>query len=363
METTFAYIADPVNLEQLYSGFKLSFWSAASLSRVHLKMPPRFLGELSWESSPGRCRGRGLVVTGNLTRRHLEGLPRRFVLKRLQQAVKLAAARGARLVGLGPLSPFQEEAGLILSRFPGLALTTGRSMALAAAWEGLRKIFLLLDLEPEEAQVAVVGAASPRGALFSHFLARQGINYLSLLDPDQHRLDSLARLILRDTGVAGKVSTQVARVLSRADIVVFGGDSPAGLSGEEFKAGAVLCDLSDSHLFNGGGPLLREDLFIFDECALEIPQEIVLRWRCPLFPDRRVPPSLAETMILALEGRLESYSLGRKLRIGKVEEMQRLSHHYGFQASGFRFRGRDIPSVKIRRFQKRIQSMTRSFPN
>ena len=277
METTFAYIADPVNLEQLYSGFKLSFWSAASLSRVHLKMPPRFLGELSWESSPGRCRGRGLVVTGNLTRRHLEGLPRRFVLKKLQQAVKLRR-RGAP-GGPGPLP--QEEAGLILSRFPGLALTTGRSMAMARPGR-LKEDFPAPGLEPRRHKWPLSEPPAPGRPLPTSWPARDKLSQPS--DPDQHRLIAWPALSC-GIPVAGKVSTQVARVLS-ADIVVFGGD-PCRTIGEEFKAGAALCDLSDSHLFNVGTPARRT--FYFDECALEVPRRSC-RWRCPLFRTAGSPP-------------------------------------------------------------------------
>ena len=43
-----------------------------------------------------------------------------------------------------------------------------------------------------------------------------------------------------------------------------------------------------------------------------------------------------ETMILALEGRFENYTLGRNLTLEQVEEIGRLAKKHGFKLAGLR---------------------------
>ena len=45
---------------------------------------------------------------------------------------------------------------------------------------------------------------------------------------------------------------------------------------------------------------------------------------------------MAETIILALEGRYENYSLGRGIQLRQVEEISRLADKHGFRLAGFR---------------------------
>jgi len=45
---------------------------------------------------------------------------------------------------------------------------------------------------------------------------------------------------------------------------------------------------------------------------------------------------MSETMVLALENRLESYSLGRGIDVNKVVEIERLAHECGFTLADMR---------------------------
>jgi uncharacterized NAD-dependent epimerase/dehydratase family protein len=45
---------------------------------------------------------------------------------------------------------------------------------------------------------------------------------------------------------------------------------------------------------------------------------------------------MAETMILALEGRYESFSLGREMTVEQIDEISSLAKKHGFKLAGFR---------------------------
>jgi predicted amino acid dehydrogenase len=50
-------------------------------------------------------------------------------------------------------------------------------------------------------------------------------------------------------------------------------------------------------------------------------------------PAGRAYACMAEVMVLALEGRYESFSLGQRVEMEKVREIARLARKHGFQLS------------------------------
>jgi len=56
---------------------------------------------------------------------------------------------------------------------------------------------------------------------------------------------------------------------------------------------------------------------------------------------------MAETMILALEGRFEDYTVGKDIGIERVNEITALARKHGFQLSGFRSFEREVTPGQI----------------
>jgi hypothetical protein len=61
-------------------------------------------------------------------------------------------------------------------------------------------------------------------------------------------------------------------------------------------------------------------------------------------------------MILALDGRMESYSLGRDIAVDRVLEMEALGAKHGFQLGGFRSFERAVTDQEIERVRVAIRS-------
>jgi hypothetical protein len=61
---------------------------------------------------------------------------------------------------------------------------------------------------------------------------------------------------------------------------------------------------------------------------------------------------MAEAMILALEGRYESYTLGRNITVEQVEEMEALGAKHGFELGGFRSFEQAVTQDKIEHVRK-----------
>ena len=64
--------------------------------------------------------------------------------------------------------------------------------------------------------------------------------------------------------------------------------------------------------------------------VVNIPGEVDFGFNFGLPPDRAYA-CMAETMVLALEGRYESYSLGKHIRVEKAREIAQLARQHGFR--------------------------------
>jgi fatty aldehyde-generating acyl-ACP reductase len=149
---------------------------------------------------------------------------------RTREAVDVAVARGASVIGLGGLTaPATEGGALILPRLPGnITVTNGNALTAAVARRNVRAA--VDALKPRRpACVAVIGATGPVGMPASTLLAQDGYELL-LVGPGLRRTTSLlgaladgARLSGDIADVAGSVvvvvvtSSETARVrLGRA---------------------------------------------------------------------------------------------------------------------------------------------------
>jgi hypothetical protein len=74
------------------------------------------------------------------------------------------------------------------------------------------------------------------------------------------------------------------------------------------------------------------------------------------FPPGMVYACMAETMALALEGRLESFTLGRQITLDQVQEIEAMAHKHGFRLAGFRSFEREVTPEHIERVASRARA-------
>jgi fatty aldehyde-generating acyl-ACP reductase len=91
--------------------------------------------------------------------------------------------------------------------------------------------------------------------------------------------------------------------------------------------------------------------------VVEVPGEVNFNLNFG-FPPKTAYACMAETMMLSLEGRYESFSLGRDLTVKQIEEINRIAHKHGFKLAGFRSFEREVTQEKIE--QIKINAKKRS---
>jgi hypothetical protein len=77
------------------------------------------------------------------------------------------------------------------------------------------------------------------------------------------------------------------------------------------------------------------------------------------FPPDQVYACMAETMVLALEGRRECFTLGRDISVDRVREIAALADRHGFQLGGFRSFERAVTPAQIERVAAQARAARR----
>ncbi|NLA74489.1 MAG: hypothetical protein GX846_03285 [Deltaproteobacteria bacterium] len=351
MRNTFAYILHPVNRSGISGSSNfLQRCPPAIAGRLLSWLPPHQInGPRVINSKYARIQGH--IISSNVTQEQLVRMPQNLTLKKVIKAGRLAVRLGAGIIGLGTLTALVDDAGTLIARNLKAAVTTGDCLAIAAALAGINRSAQLMELDLAEAKVLILNATGPVGNICARILSREKVNYLTLISKDQRRLDRLAENILKDCGVSCKVTTRIKEAVYNADVIIVDGTVyNEALSTVELKPGAVVWytrkQISEvSCMVNP-----RKDILMFDSGMIRVPE--VIGTNCyQNYPERVVEPALAETMLLALEARFERYSLGKHLRIDKIEQISRLADKHGFQPaglsrSGYYLSDREILQVK-----------------
>ena len=79
----------------------------------------------------------------------------------------------------------------------------------------------------------------------------------------------------------------------------------------------------------------RNDVLVIEGGVVEVPGDVNFNFNFG-FPPKTAYACMSETMMLALEGRYESFTLGKTVSLEQVEEISRLADKHGFKLAGFR---------------------------
>ncbi|MCK4324880.1 MAG: shikimate dehydrogenase, partial [Armatimonadetes bacterium] len=159
------------------------------------------------------------------------------------------------------------------------------------------------------------------------------------------------------------ITTDIAEALAQADLVVTVTSAlEAIVQPEMLKPGAVVCDVARPRDVSRAVADQRKDVLVIEGGVVKVPGEVQFNFDFG-FPPQMAYACMAETMILALEGRCENFSLGRKLEPDKVREIGSLAKKHGFQLAGFRSFEQVVSQEQIQRVRDLTQRSTQQTAN
>jgi predicted amino acid dehydrogenase len=340
----FAFVIHPLSQEFIKKGFPIPKATPKFvMDRVETlaaHMPPMVYCKMSNIVSPTGAEAEGWLISVGGTPKEMLARSPEFTYRRLLAASKMAEKMGAQIMGLGAFTKVVGDAGITVARRSRLPITTGNSYsasgALWAAADAMKRMGLVKAEKGKkiQAKTMVIGATGSIGSVSARLLA-MAFEEVVIAGRDLKKLDELKASMLLDTPDARIVcSTHYDELLGDMDMIVTS-TSGAGkkiLDIMKVKPGCVITDVARPLDLPPEEVAKRPDVLVIESGEIELPTQ-VRGMKSIGLPPNVIYACLAETIVLALEGRFEVFTIGRDTEWEKVKEIYKLGLKNGMKLS------------------------------
>lgn len=329
-----------------------------SLERILAYTPPFVYSTVTGIASPTGARAEGWLISVGGTPKEIMRHDPEFTYRRLLEAAAMAQRLGAQIMGLGAFTKVVGDAGVTVAKRAPLPITTGNSYSASGALWAAHDAMLRLGLLPAPKgkgrvpfKAMVVGATGAIGSVCARLLARVA-KEVYLVSPEAAKLLALKESILADSpGARVFLSAHADKDIADMDMVVTA-TSGAGkkvLDIMRVKPGCVITDVARPLDLPPSEVAKRPDVLVIESGEIKLPGNV--RMKNIGLPQGVVYACLAETIVLALEGRFENFTVGRTIEWEKVREIYRLGLKHGMQLAAISgvngvFSNADIAQVR-----------------
>ena len=372
-KSRFAFVIHPLSQEYFRTVEPLSTIAKVApapvmdaVEKAMAYIPPFTYSHVTGITSPTGAEAEGWLITVGGTPKELMAHSPEFTYARLLQAAETATKLGAQVMGLGAFTKVVGDAGVTVAKRAPLPITTGNSYsasgALWAAHEAMERLGIAeIDEHGRITGAAmVVGATGAIGSVCARLLALAS-DELWLVSPESAKLLALKHDIERDNPRAEvHVAATPDVALPDMDLIVTA-TSGAGkrvLDIMAVKPGCVITDVARPLDLSAEDVAKRPDVLVIESGEIELPGDVHMR-------GIGLPPGvayacLAETVVLALEGRYETFTVGRNIEWEKVKEIYRLGLKHGMKLatiSGVNgvYSDDDLATIRELALQKRTE--------
>jgi fatty aldehyde-generating acyl-ACP reductase len=320
--------------------------------------PPVYLSEITGVRSEATGEEiMGHLVACPLTPRQMLGLPLGFVYRKIIRTGRMAARHGARLFGLGAYTSIVGDAGISVAAGLDIPVTTGDSYTVAVVVRTMEQAANLMGIDLRRAAAAVVGATGAIGAACAEWLAEE-VGELILIGRRPEALEAI-RERCEGRGAALHTATDLAEMRRAALILTATSAVEPIVKADYLKPGAVICDVSQPRDVSREVAAQRPDVLVIEGGMVDVPGAVDYHFNIDL-PPGKAYACLAETMALVLEGRCESFTLGKHIELARAKEIDAIAARHGFRVAGFRSFGQVVTDEVITRVRQHAEEARRA---
>ena len=299
--------------------------------------PPFVYSHVTGIESPTGASVEGWLISVGGTPREMLSHSPEFTYSRLLEAADLSRKLGAQIMGLGAFTKVVGDAGVTVAKQAALPVTTGNSYSASGALWAAHAAMKRLGIAPVDddgiihGKAMVVGASGAIGSVCARLLA-QVTDELWLVSPETAKLLAIKKEIEAENARAVlHVATNPSAALPEMDLIVTA-TSAAGnkvLDIMRVKPGCVITDVARPLDMSAEDVAKRPDVLVIESGEIELPGDV--KMGNIGLPKGVAYACLAETVVLALEGRYETFTVGRNIEWEKVKEIYRLGLKHGMK--------------------------------
>jgi len=321
--------------------------------------PPFVYSKVTGIKSPNGVEAEGWLISVGGTPGEIMNHTPEFTYRRLLDAARMAKSLGAQIMGLGAFTKVVGDAGLTVSKRAPLPITTGNSYSASGALWAAHDAVLRLGLVPLPPRgqkirfkAMVVGATGAIGSVCARLLAMVA-EEAYLVSPETAKLLSLKESILKESPDAKLfLSSRADKDIADMDMIVTA-TSGAGkkiLDIMKVKPGCVITDVARPLDLPPSEVAKRPDVLVIESGEILLPGTVTMN-NIGL-PKNVAYACLAETIVLALEGRFENFTVGRNIEWEKVREIYRIGRKHGMKLAAISGVNGPFSDADIRRVRK-----------
>jgi predicted amino acid dehydrogenase len=347
--TKFGFVIHPLKPKDVARKYPIANYLPDSvIEQIIVRKRPVLTSEITGIKSKTGAETGGWFISCPLTPdQMIHKLPLEKVYERIVQCADMAASLGAELIGLGAFTSVVGDGGLTIQQRAKIGVTTGNSYTVATAIQGTLRAASLLEVDPANATLAVIGATGSIGRTCAKILSR-----------DFGNLILVGRDLDRTRAVADELPNATATVeiddIRAADAIV--SVSSAGkelVMPEHLRPGCIVCDVARPRDVSVRVARERPDVLVIEGGVVEVPGDVNFNFNFG-FPAKTAYACMSETMILALEGNpsLFNFTVGKDVTVEQVDTISRLAEKHGFELATFRAFEKAVTEEAIQRARK-----------
>ncbi|MFA6238461.1 MAG: hypothetical protein WC635_14100 [Bacteriovorax sp.] len=345
---TFSFVIHPLSSSYLlkhplfkYMNKKYAGYFEKGIEEVMSVSPGFYYGKIEGiVSEKNGKKVEGLIYAVTETPKKLMEKEADVIYKKILKLCEKAHSAGSRIMGLGAYTKIVGDAGVTIDRLSPIPVTTGNSLSSASTlWAAKLAVEKLGFVEKKNNKfwgtVMIVGATGSIGAVSAKVLSFTWKNII-LVAPRAYKLIELKEEILKiNPTVNIIVSTDADSHSNECDLIITttSGQGKTVLDIMKIKPGCVVCDVSRPFDISEQEAIRRPDVLVIASGEVQLPGEKVNLNIDIGLEGNIVYACLAETALLAMEGKFESFTLSRNINYEKVIEIDKLANEHGVRLS------------------------------
>ncbi|MGZ3522478.1 MAG: shikimate dehydrogenase [Vulcanimicrobiaceae bacterium] len=359
----FCFVIHPLSLEDVARYEPGAAGKGAPIIRKILEWMPAYAAvHVTGVRTPDGRETEGWFVGAPLLPEQMIEFPREKVYDRIIRAIEIGAELGAQIAGLGAFTGVVGDGGVTIAERSPIPVTTGNSLTIAAGIQSLFRGAREMSVDPAQTTAVVLGATGSIGSACAKLIAPK-VKHLILVARNNTRLQKFHESVKDELPCSSSYTTNISQAVRQAQLVLTATSSTQDvIEPEDLQTGAIVCELSLPHDVSRRVAQERPDVLVLEGGNMIVPgNPFFERVREPgtefdlNLPPRTALACMSETMVLALENKLECYTLGRGIDLEKVIEIERLAEKDGFKLADMRAFDAAITPEKIEATRRAAQ--------
>lgn len=337
-----AFIAHPFNLSTLsiISGWPKTLLNAIGRNRIKkylVKKKPFVFNEIQNLKSKTGAKIDLVGIACPLLPDQMVSLNKAFVVGRIIESVKLAKRKGADIVALGGFTSVIGNEGEDVAKSIDIAVTSGNTFTAGLAIAGINTAVEAFKL-PHIHKCVVIGATGDIGQACAYYFMNK-VDHLACIARDDQKLQKLQQELSHNCNARISCHKSVREASVDADVIISATSALTTIiDADSLKPGAIVCDIALPANIAREVARKRKDVLVFEGGLSKVPfiSEVNdTKWN-NLMPKNAIYGCLAEGLVLAFEGKIENFSIGRgNITQEKIRLIMGLAHKHGFQLSDY----------------------------